>query len=148
MTRQPLEFYTVNTAMTVDWPDVLNKQHCPLLVRKCVKQRKSNPEQTIGSCILSYQQQPLIVCPFRFLEDNQIFLDAMSLLRVEQAEYYVVSEIAMPGGSIDYFLVALHDGSIVDFAGIEIQALDTTGSGAIWQARTDLLNNQFASSYN
>ncbi len=53
----------------------------------------------------------------------------------------------MSGGSVDYFLVGLSGASIVDFVGIEIQALDTTGTGAIWQTREDLLRGQLTGSY-
>ena len=53
----------------------------------------------------------------------------------------------MPGGSVDYFLVGLTDGAVDDFLGIEIQSLDTTGSGAIWQAREDLFRGELANSY-
>lgn len=53
----------------------------------------------------------------------------------------------MPGGSVDYFVVSMQDGEIVDFAGIEIQTLDTTGTGGIWQAREDLNEGNLGSSY-
>ncbi len=61
--------------------------------------------------------------------------------------FYIVPEVTIPGGSIDYFLVGLKEETIIDFVGLEIQALDTTGSGGIWQAREDLLNAQLGDSY-
>jgi hypothetical protein len=59
----------------------------------------------------------------------------------------VVPEVAMPGGSIDYFVVSSNDEEITDYAGIEIQGLDTTGSGGIWGAREDLLRGELAPPY-
>jgi len=53
----------------------------------------------------------------------------------------------MPGGNIDFFLVALRDGQIMDYLGVEIQGLDTTGSGGIWEAREDLRRGAMGNSY-
>jgi hypothetical protein len=111
-----------------------------------VKQRKSKASQTIGSCIVGCQDQPLIICPHRFLTGNQIFHDAIPLL-VAGLEYAVLSEIAMPGGSVDYFLIGMDTGTVKDYSGIEIQSLDTTDSGAIWQARDDALQGAMLDSY-
>lgn len=53
----------------------------------------------------------------------------------------------MPGGNIDFFFVA-SDGVIIrDYVGIEIQTLDTTGSGGIWNAREDVMAGRLAESY-
>ncbi len=41
------------------------------------------------------------------------------------------------GGNVDYFLVSTRDQEVVDFVGIELQALDTTGT--IWPARQEFL---------
>ena len=43
----------------------------------------------------------------------------------------------MPGGSVDYFLVSARRGKVHDFAGIELQTLDTTGT--VWPERQRLL---------
>ncbi len=53
----------------------------------------------------------------------------------------------MPGGSVDYFLVSMQGDDIIDFAGIEIQTLDTTGTGGIWRAREDLRAGKPGNSY-
>jgi len=53
----------------------------------------------------------------------------------------------MPGGSIDYFLVAMRGDEIVDYLGVEIQSLDTTGSGGIWSAREDLYGGHLEEQY-
>ena len=53
----------------------------------------------------------------------------------------------MPGGTIDYFLVAADGSLVLDYVGIEIQSLDTTGSGGIWLAREDLRSGRLAPAY-
>lgn len=144
--KRPLEFYGHNVASQQDWRAILAAQRCPYLDRKCVKQRKSDPQRTIGACVLGFKQRRLIVCPHRFLQRNQIFLDVVPLL-AHGDQFFVVPEIAVPGGNVDYFVVAERDGTIVDFAGLEIQSLDTTGSGGIWRAREDLLAGALGTGY-
>jgi hypothetical protein len=145
--KQPLEFYGHSISTRQDWKAILTEQHCPYLNRKCIKQRKSDPEQTIGACIVGYQGNPLIVCPKRFLENHQIFLDSIKLLSARQAQFFIVPEVAMPGGSVDYFLVAMRGDEVVDYLGVEIQSLDTTGSGGIWNAREDLHADRLQEQY-
>jgi hypothetical protein len=144
--KRPLEFYGHNTDGQHNWDAILLRQHCPFLNRQCVKQRKSDPQQTIGACAVGYKGNSLIICPHRFLHRQQIFLDAVPLLRAGQ-QFFVVPEISMPGGSVDYFVVSMQGDEIVDFAGIEIQTLDTTGTGGIWQAREDLRKSTLGASY-
>ena len=52
-------------------------------------------------------------------------------------ELHNVSEISIPGGSVDYFLVSAKEGKVKDFVGIELQTLDTTGT--VWPERQRLL---------
>jgi hypothetical protein len=52
-------------------------------------------------------------------------------------ELHIVSEVSIPGGSVDYFLVSVRDGKVKDFVGIELQTLDTTGT--VWPERQRLL---------
>jgi hypothetical protein len=145
----PVEFYGryISQATNDDFVSSFQSQTCPFTNKRCVKQRKSDPIQTIGACSVKYQGSSLIICPHRFIQHNQIFLDSIRLLE-PGLRYFVVPEVSMPAGSIDYFLIARRGEEIVDYAGIEIQALDTTGSGTIWQAREDLLQGQLAHSYN
>ena len=41
--------------------------------------------------------------------------------------FSLVSEFSLPGGSVDYFIVSARRGKAVDFVGVELQTLDTTG---------------------
>lgn len=55
-------------------------------------------------------------------------------------ELYLVPEVQLPGGYVDYFLVSVKDKKVRDFIGIELQAMDTTGT--IWPERQKFLNEQ------
>lgn len=45
----------------------------------------------------------------------------------------MVPEITIPGGNIDFVLASVRKGSVMDFVGVELQALDTTGT--LWPQR-------------
>ena len=142
MTKAPpstkvAELYGLPTFQPADWKAIVSAQHCPLLDRKCLKNRKSQPEITIGTCTMIHgrQHQPVMICPFRLLERSQIFTDCIHLLKLHEPgnELRIVAELAVPGGSIDYCLVSVRDGKPRDFVGIELQTLDTTGT--VWPER-------------
>jgi len=125
------------------WKYILKHQHCPYLDRKCIKVRKSAPEISIGTCSVFYgkNQIPVLICPHRFLERRQIFTDCLHLLTRHEPgnELHIISEITVPGGSIDFFLVSVKDDEIKDFVGVEIQTLDTTGT--VWPERQRFLQS-------
>jgi hypothetical protein len=125
------------------WAAVVAAQACPFLNRKCLKIRKSDPTQTIGTCTLRQGKigEPVMICPHRLLERRQIFHDCFHLLTRHEPgnELHLVSELAVPGGSVDYCLVSVRGQKVVDFVGIELQTLDTTGSA--WPERQQLLRS-------
>lgn len=123
----------------IDWKKILSQQLCPYSGKKCYKTRKSNPETAIGTCVVRYRTQDIAICPNRLLENNQIFLDCLHLLTLHEPgnELYVIPEVSVPGGSVDYFLVSAKDGKVKDFAGIELQTMDTTGT--VWPERQRFL---------
>jgi hypothetical protein len=84
----------------------------------------------------------VIICPHRLLERNQVFIDCIHLLTLHEPgnELHIVPEITIPGGSVDYFLVSAREGKVVDFVGIELQALDTTGT--VWPERQRFLQTR------
>lgn len=124
-----------------NWLDVIEQQECPFLGKRCYKVRKSNSEISIGTCAVLYGRaaEPIIICPTRLIDRRQIFLDCLHLLTTHEPgnELHIVSEVSIPGGSVDYFLVSARDGQIRDFVGIELQTLDTTGT--VWPERQRLL---------
>jgi hypothetical protein len=76
------------------------------------------------------------------IERRQIFIDCLHLLTLHEPgnELHVVSEVTLPGGNVDYFLVSVRNAKIKDFVGIELQTLDTTGT--IWPERQRFLQEQ------
>ncbi|MDY7024305.1 MAG: NotI family restriction endonuclease, partial [Cyanobacteriota bacterium] len=90
------------------------------------------PGQTLDQCLI-------INCPHRMLERKQIFTDCLHLLTLHEPgnELHLVSEVSIPGGNVDYFLVSVLNDKVRDFVGIERQTLDTTGT--VWPERQRLL---------
>lgn len=131
------ELYGYPTHQHADWPTIVSEQTCPFLHRKCLKNRKSEANLTIGTCTMRYGQSAneIMICPFRLLERSQIFMDCIHLLSLHEPgnELRLVPELPVPGGSIDYCLVSVRDGRPRDFVGIELQTLDTTGT--VWPER-------------
>lgn len=126
----------------VPWEKLLQSQGCPYIQKKCLKNRKSQPDIAIGTCTMEYGNKPVIICPHRLLERRQIFIDCIHLLTSHEPgnELHVVSEVQIPGGSVDYFLVSAKHGKVKDFVGIELQTLDTTGT--VWPERERFLKDQ------
>lgn len=138
-----LELFGHSTQQTdrIDWQNIIRDQQCPFLGRKCYKVRKSDPIKSIGTCIVLYgkERQPILICPTRLIERRKIFTDCLHLLTKHEPgnELHVVSEVSVPGGSVDYFLVSVKEERVKDFVGIELQTLDTTGT--VWPERQRLL---------
>lgn len=145
MSKRILELFTIPTSQAnVDWQQTVRQQFCAYLGKKCVKVRKSQPEISIGTCAALYgvsEERSAIICPHRFLERSQIFIDCLHLLRSHEPgnELHRVPEVAIPGGSVDYFLVSARNGKVADFVGVELQAVDTTGT--TWPARQQFLKS-------
>lgn len=141
-----LELYGISTRLDEesDWASILTRQFCPYLDHKCEKTRKSAPDISIGTCSVEYgrDRKRLMICPYRLLGRNQVFLDCIHLLTLHEPgnELHIVPEVSIPGGSVDYFLVSASDGRVKDFVGIELQTLDTTGT--IWPERQRFLDEQ------
>lgn len=125
----------------VNWKKVLKDQVSRYTNKKSIKVRKSQPEIAIGTVVIKYgkESKNLIIDPERFLENGQVFLDCIHLLTNHEPgnELHLVPEVKIPGGNVDFFLVSARKGVVKDFVGIELQALDTTGS--LWGERQKLL---------
>jgi len=136
------ELYGISTELDAEWPAIIAAQPCPFLQRKCLKNRKSQPEITIGSCTVAAGKRgaKIMICPFRLLERRQIFTDCIHLLTLHEPgnELHIIPELAVPRGSIDYCLVSVRAGKPIDFVGIELQTLDTTGT--VWPERQRFLH--------
>lgn len=124
----------------LDWERVVTDQFCPFLGRACLKTRKSDASLAIGTCSASIGRAgPTIICPHRMIDGGKIFWDAQHLLTRHEPgnDYHLVREVQIPGGDVDYFLISAKGTKIADFVGIELQALDTTGSA--WPQRQEAL---------
>ena len=136
-----LELFGCSTRTNQDWKQIVKRQRCPFTDTKCFKVRKSDPEVSIGTCCVRYgkNQQDIIICPNRLLERRQVFTDCLHLLTQHDPgnELHIISEVSIPGGSVDYFLASAKKGKVKDFVAIEFQTLDTTGT--VWPERQRLL---------
>lgn len=144
MSTRIAELFAEDTRSKRKWADIVGGQYCTYLSRRCLKIRKSQPEVSIGTCSVCYgvERTPIIICPYRLLENNQIFTDCLHLLSLHEPgnQYHVVSEVALPGGSVDYFLISAKGARVKDFLGIELQTLDTTGT--VWPERQRFLQSR------
>lgn len=115
-----------------NWGDIVRNQHCPYAGKRCFKVRKSSPDISIGTCTVKYgrDERNVMICPNRLLQKKTVFTDCIHLLTKHEPgnEFHVVSEVSIPGGSVDYFLASVKNGKVRDFVGIEFQTLDTTGT--------------------
>lgn len=122
---------------TINWRSVVSKQECQYSNKNCYKVRKSSPGTSIGTCTVMYgrEPEPVIICPTRLIERRQIFTDCFHLLTTHEPgnELHILSEVTIPGGTVDYFLVSARNQKVKDFVGIELQTLDTTGT--VWPER-------------
>lgn len=126
-----------------NWKKIVSDQQCPYLGKKCYKVRKSDSGTAIGTCTVMHgtSGEPVVICPTRLTDRRQVFVDCLHLLTAHQPgnELHIVSEVSIPGGSVDYFLISAVKGKVKDFVGIELQTLDTTGT--VWPERQRLLKD-------
>ena len=134
-----VEFFGADCSKDASFGELMISQICPFTGAICTKMRKSDPKIKIGTCVVKYQEDDVIICPKRLLAHNQIFIDCLHLLTMHEPgnELYLVPEVSIPGGNVDYFLVSVKQREIMDFVGIELQTMDTTGS--VWPERQAFL---------
>ena len=142
--KRPLELYGHPT----DEPPQPETDVCPFLGARCIKSRKSEPTQTIGTCILGMDGKPQLVCPVRMrANEHQVLRDVSELLSGDVTEVLVVPEINIKDfGNVDFTLAGLDGtGHVVDFVGVEFQTNDTTGSA--WRGRQDYFEGHLLDNY-
>jgi len=146
MKNKVLELFGLSTysGRSCGWKDVVKQSRCPYLNRKCVKNRKSDPDTAIGTCVVCHgvDEKRVIICPHRLLERNQIFTDCIHLLTLHEPgnELHLLGEQPVPGGNVDFFLVSPKKRKVMDFVGVELQTLDSTGT--VWPERQRFLKQQ------
>lgn len=143
--QRVLELFGIPTsADDIDWSSVVAAQHCPFIGRQCWKIRKSQPDIAIGTCAVNYgirNPKDIVICPDRMLGNGKIFIDSIHLLRLHEPgnELHKLPQVEIPGGNVDYFLASVSEDKVVDFVGIEVQTLDTTGT--VWPDRQRFLES-------
>ena len=112
------------------------KQYCPYLGRECTKPRKSEPHIKVGICSVGYKgsftdsYRPVIICPFRFLEDI-VFKSIQDRFFPDWEKVKWVKEVNMGvSGNVDYVAIKIDEktNTPIDFFCVEFQANGTTGS--------------------
>ena len=111
------------------------EQYCPYLCRECTKPRKSEPQIKVGICSVGYKgsftntYQPVIICPFRFLE-NVVFDSIQQKFFPNWENVKWVKEVNMGvSGNVDYVALKIDStNQPSDFFCVEFQANGTTGS--------------------
>ena len=138
------EFFSYSTNVEKNWKEIVTEQQCKYISRKCIKSRKSLPHISLGTCTVRYGkgENNIIICPHRLLQGKKIFMDTIHLLSLHEPgnEIHVIPEISIPGGSVDYFLASVRKGKVIDFVGIELQTMDTTGT--VWNERQKFLHSK------
>lgn len=143
--KKVIELFGLPTSPAgVDWKTVVSRQHCPFLNRKCLKNRKSEPDIAIGTCSVRYgvrDPKNILICPHRMVGRGTVFTDCLHLLKLHEPgnELHRIEQVDIPGGSVDFFLVSVNNDQVVDFVGIELQTLDTTGT--VWPERQSFLQS-------
>ena len=126
-----------------EWGEIVSEAACPYIGGPCYKVRKTQGNVAMGTCAVHYSKNSdlLVICPARMLERRQVFVDCLQLLTNHEPgnELHLVSEFSIPGGSVDYFVVSARQGKAIDFVGVELQTLDTTGDW--WPLRQKALRN-------
>lgn len=143
-----LELYGYHNQKDGNWNDIVEDAHCPFLSSKCKKTRKSSPDKTIGTCTVKYskEQKNMCICPHRMLEKDLVFRDCIDHMSEHHPDndLHLTDEVGIQGGSVDYFLLSVDKSglktSVSDFVGIELQALDSTGT--VWPSRQELVNRK------
>ena len=112
-------------------------KRCPFRGDRCTKSSKTDP---LGVCSLSDGREAASLCPVRFIERDVIFTDSARLAFGEKARFGIFPEVRILKieanavgerdrkiGKIDYLLGKIENGTVVDFAAVEVQAVYFSG---------------------
>jgi len=115
--------------------EIRRKPWCPFRISPCTKQGKTNP---LGICSYSDGNRATCVCPVRFQEGGNLFIDVGRLAFGQNEKITVAPEtrlLRIPGkknkkiGKVDYLVARLDaNGKPVDFAALEVQAVYISGN--------------------
>lgn len=109
---------------------------CPFRGNKCTKVNASDP---LGICSLKNESHAAVICPVRFIEGLTIFKDAANIAFGENCEVGIFPEVHILEvkktennqgkkiGKVDFLIAKIVDGTIEDFAAVEVQASYISG---------------------
>jgi hypothetical protein len=136
MNTQPgwpfLELYGYPLSNTKAIKEQRNQDHtCPFLKEKCKKTSHALEDAVLAVCAVIKAGRPIITCPWRFYEnDLQIIKNVGNhLLQSKEGKIILLPNINIKNvGNVDWFALRIERGNIKDLIGIEIQAIDITGT--------------------
>ncbi len=121
--------------------DIKAKHWCPFVDKVCYKQSRLIT-YPFGVCSAHVNGNEVALCPRRFLDDHTVFTDIAQYHFKTVNDILVFSEIRLEDvGSFDFVMVKHKSMSpeIEDFAVIEFQTGQTTGTGQLVQGLKDHL---------
>jgi len=111
---------------------------CPFIGSLCVKKLYRTDEPPTGSCTVSHKGKASVICPNRFLEDDRRLLkEAVRVALPNDSRMLLIPEVGLPKGfgRVDWVGVKLSSSNqLADFVAIELQANQTTSTGALTNA--------------
>lgn len=119
------------------------KRWCPLTDSKCFKKSRLI-DYPFGVCTAHIDGSEIALCPRRFLQDNIVFSDIAQHHFKTQDNILVFSEVGLSGiGNFDFVMVKHKPLSmeIEDFAVIEFQTGQTTGTGKLVDGFKDFMKD-------
>ena len=131
--------------------EIRAKHWCPFVDKVCYKQSRLI-DYPFGVCSAHVNDDEVALCPRRFLDSHTVFTDIAQHHFNTVNDILVFSEIRLEGvGSFDFVMVKHKPMSpeIEDFAAIEFQTGQTTGTGQLVQGLKDYLRGEsvFQKSY-
>ncbi|MCE0522646.1 MAG: hypothetical protein LV480_07020 [Methylacidiphilales bacterium] len=127
------EVFGNDTSQSLD-VEIRRKAWCPFRNSPCTKQGKTNP---LGICSYSDGNRATCVCPIRFQEGGNLFIDVGRLAFGPSQKIMVAPEfrlLRIPSkknkkiGKVDFIITRLDaGGKPIDFAALEVQAVYISG---------------------
>jgi len=120
------------------------KYWCPFADDKCNKQSRL-VKYPMGVCSVQYGKDIIALCPRRFLQKNTVFMDIADHHFKTRNDLVVFSEIGLSQtGTFDFVMVKHKplSSEIEDFAVIEFQTGQTTGTGQLVQGLKDFIKGE------
>lgn len=102
----------------------LQSKMCPFSNDGCDKAKR----HTVGVCSIKTAAGNCIICPKRFYEKLTVFVEAGKLLNQGDDQIRWIKEVSLGDSFVDFILFSSKKEKAIDFLGLEIQALDTSGS--------------------